>query len=229
MLSRDVDFLDPSVFIGDRVCSFARGRVMFPRTASEHLKRASFAANPPPGRFTCSIFSPEWNAFVETWAPRCYAFVEEALGPYQTEPLPDIALLPDGFHAAGANASFATNGQIALSTVIEGKPGMTLEKLTHELTHASLAAFPEGDPYYEEGGVDYAVWVMAHAPFWGEHQQAMLESAARNIATRRDRAFQTGTDYDRKRWSGGLYASIAYGPHIIARLRQKKLDGDLTW
>jgi hypothetical protein len=202
---------------------------MLPKKASQDLRRASFAANPPPGRFTCGIFSPKWNSFVETWAPRCYAFVQEALGPYQTEPLGDIELVPDGFHSAGANASFASNGQISLSTVVEGKPGMTLEKLTHELTHASLSAFPEGDPYYEEGFVDYSVWVMAHAPFWGEHQQDMRASAARNIATRRERAMLDQGDYDRKRWSGGLFASMARGPYIIATLRQKKIDGNLTW
>lgn len=202
---------------------------MFPKTALQDLRRASFAANPAPSRFICHCLSPSGNAFVEAWAPRCYAFVREALGTYQTEPLEEIELLPDGFHSAGANASFATNGRIALSTVVDGKPGMILEKLTHELTHASLAHFPEGDPFYEEGFVDYSVWVMAHAPFWGDLREAMKASAAKNIETRRDRAFKTMTDYDRKRWAGGVFASMAYGPHIIARLRQKKIEGDLSW
>ena len=202
---------------------------MISKTAMLDLKRASFAAAVPAKRFTCNVLSPESNAFVEAWAPRCYAFVKEALGPYQVEPLEEIGLVADGFHAAGANASFAMDGRVSLSTVVDGKPGMILEKLTHEITHASLANFPYGDPFYEEGTVDHSVWIMSHAPFWGEYQEAMKESAARNIATRRDRALMTHTDYDCKRWAGGLYASIAYGPHIIARLRQKKEVGDLTW
>jgi hypothetical protein len=202
---------------------------MFPKQALHDLRRASFAANPAPKRFICRCLSPESNAFVEAWAPRCYAFVREALGHYQTEPLEEIEFMPDGFHSAGANASFASNGRIALSSVVDGKPGMILEKLTHELTHASLAHFPEGDPFYEEGFVDYSVWVMSHAPYWGEHRDAMKASAAKNIETRRQRALLDQNDYDRKRWAGGLYASIARGPHIIATLRQKKLEGDLTW
>jgi hypothetical protein len=202
---------------------------MFPKNAMQDLRRASFAANPAPRRFICRILSTESNAFVEAWAPRCYAFIKEALGPYQTEPLEEIGLVSDGLHASGANASFASNGRVALSTVVDGKPGMILEKLTHELTHASLSDFPEGDPFYEEGFVDFSVWVMSHAPFWGEHQAAMQESAARNIAIRRERAMLDQNDYDRKRWAGGLFASVSRGPYIVSTLRMKKEAGDLTW
>lgn len=193
------------------------------------LRAASAAADSGP-RFRCQVFGPEWNAFVEAWAPRIYAFLTEALGRYQTEPLPVILPISDGFHAAGANASFNPyDGQVCLSTYMEGAPGVTLEKLTHEFMHASLAHFPEGDPFTEEGWVDYSVFVLAHAPLWGEHRASMIQAAADNIRIRRDRAFKTQTDYDRKRWAGGVYASQAYGPHIITRLRQKKAAGDLTW
>jgi hypothetical protein len=138
--------------------------------------------------------------------------------------------MADGMHSAGATASFnPMTGQICLSTSVSGKPGQTLEKLTHEMIHGSLAAFPEGDPFYEESYVDYSVWVMAHAPAWNPYRDAMIEAAAFNIKFRRERALATNTDYDRKRWAGGVYAMLAYGPFIIARLRNKKLEGDLTW
>jgi hypothetical protein len=109
------------------------------------------------------------------------------------------------------------------------KPGITLEKVTHELIHASLAAFPEGDPFYEEGFVDYSTWLMAHAPAWGIYSKAMVEAANFNIKCRRDRAIKTQTDYDAKRWAGGLYAATTFGPWVITRLRMKKLEGNFTW
>lgn len=200
----------------------------FPAPVQSMLKKASQVV--PETAFRCRVFGSPWDGFVELWLPRIYTFVEEALGPYHKEPLREIIKLPDGLHSAGATASFHPGtGQITISTSVEGLPGQTLEKLTHELIHASLAGFPEGDEFYEEGQVDYATWVLAHAPVWGEHRQAMIDAAAYNIACRRDRALKDLCDYDRKRWAGGVYASIAYGPWIINRLRMKKLEGDLTW
>jgi hypothetical protein len=180
--------------------------------------------------FECSVFSAEWNEFIKLWAPKIHAFVINALGPYGTDPRREIKKLTDGFHIAGATASFdPSNGQIRLATSLEGQPGATIEKLTHEMTHGSLARFPEGDPFYEEGFVDYSVWVMAHAPFWEPHRDAVIKAAADNIRNRRERALKTETDYDRKRWAGGFYASIAYGPYVIAMLRQRKHESNFTW
>lgn len=195
------------------------------------LRTASEAAKTARSHFVCLAFkSPEWNRFVEEWASKSYAFVAHALGPFQKEPLQEIIGMHDGAHSGGANASFDPgSGRITLSSVVEGKPGITLEKITHELIHASLNDFPEGDTFYEEGFVDYSTWVMAHAPAWEPYRSEMIEAAAFNIRCRRDRAFKGGSDWDRKRWAGGLYASLAYGPHVVARLRQKKLEGDLTW
>lgn len=181
--------------------------------------------------FSSQICGNEWDRFIETWAEKAYRFVAQALGPYQKEPLTGILPLDDGSHAAGANASFEpATGQIRLSpSVVMGKPGITLEKITHELIHASLNDFPEGDPFYEESIVDYSVWVMAHAPFWGVYSQAMVEAADFNIRCRRDRAMRTRTDYDRKRWAGGVCAAMIYGPWVVTQFRQKKIDNDLTW
>jgi hypothetical protein len=177
------------------------------------------------------VCGTEWDGFIEKWAAVCYGFVAEALGPYATEPLPTILTIHDGAHSGGANASFEPgSGQVRLSpSIVEGKPGTTLEKLTHELTHASLSAFPEGDPFYEESYVDYGVWVMAHAPIWGMYRQDMIDAAAFNIACRRDRAMRDLSDYDRKRWAGGLFCSAMHGPWIIAKLRMRKLVGNLQW
>jgi hypothetical protein len=192
------------------------------------LRQASQA--PLTKRFTCNIFNPEWNQFVELWAPRIYTFVEHALGPYGTAPKSTILKISDGFHAAGANASFdIESGQIRLAITLEGKPGVLLEKLTHEMTHGSLSKFPEGDVFYEEGWIDYTIWVMAHAPCWEPYRDDMLKAASDNIKIRRERALKTGSDYDRKRWTGGFYASMAFGPHIIASLRSKKEENNLVW
>jgi hypothetical protein len=133
--------------------------------------------------------------------------------------------------AAGANASFnIQTGQIRLGRHVEGNPGMTLEKLTHEMIHGSLAQFPEGDVFFEEGTVDYSVYVLAHAPIWGRYRDQMIEAAAYNIECRRERAQHEESDeYDRKRWAGGLFTSTLYGPRIITRLLRKKIVGNLTW
>lgn len=196
-----------------------------------HQLRTASARTATTRTFKCSVFAdPTWNAFVEQWAPVIYGFVEAALGPYGREPLPEILPLDAAAHAAWATASFdPRTGQVLLCPTTAGNPGQILEKLTHEFTHGSLNDFPEGDPFYEEGQVDYSVWVMAHAPIWGEHREAMIRAAEYNIAQRRDRAMRTGTDYDRKRWAGGMHAMFAFGPFIIARLRAKKQEGDYSW
>jgi hypothetical protein len=194
------------------------------RTASTKAKQA--------GRpFECRAFqSPAWNAFTEEWAPRVYGFLIEALGPMGQEPHNIILPLPAGHHMAWATASFEPgSGQIRLSDSIEGQPGQTLEKLCHEMTHASLAQFPEGDSFTEEGFVDYSVWCMAHAPVWGPHREAMVQAAAYNIAQRRDRALRQVSDWDVKRWAGGLYANVAFGPFIVSRLKMRKAEGNFNW
>lgn len=200
------------------------------RRASAFVAHSSRTAAPVPA-FTSQICGTDWDRFVEDWAPKCYLFVAQALGPYAKQPKPEILGISDGAHSSGVNASFQPdNGQICLAgSVINERPGTTLEKLTHELVHASLADFPEGDPFYEEGFVDYSVWVMAHAPLWGEHRESMIEAAAFNIACRRDRALRDTSDYDRKRWAGGVFCSFAHGPWIITRLRTRKTEGNLTW
>lgn len=193
------------------------------RTASEKAETGK--------KFTCKVFkSPEWNTFVEAWAPRIHAFVEQALGPYGTEPLPDIHALEPGMHISGATASFdMMSGQVSICPSVEGKAGQTLEKLTHEFTHGSLSQFPEGDPFYEEGFVDYSTWVMSHAPYWGENRELMIQAAEFNIEHRRERAFHDLSDYERKRWAGGLYAMLVRGPYLLSGLRLRKLEGNYTW
>lgn len=195
------------------------------------LRQASFSTRTASMRFQSNICGNDWDHFIESWASKAYGFVAQALGPYHKQPLPVIEAVEEAYHSAGVNASFEPNtGQIRLvPSIVCNKPGTTLEKLTHELIHASLNDFPEGDPFYEEGQVDYSTWVLAHAPIWEPHSKQMVEAAEFNIKCRRERAFKTQTDYDRKRWAGGVYAALAYGPHIIARLRQKKIEGDLTW
>jgi hypothetical protein len=184
----------------------------------------------PKRQFVCQIFKSPWDAFVEQWAPIIHDFVGQALGPYGREPLPEILRMSDGEHSAGATASFEPGtGQVRLCNSVEGKPGQTLEKLTHEFTHGSLNLFPEGDPFYEEGAVDYSVWVMAHAPVWGEHRTAMIDAASFNIKMRRERALLDLSDWDRKRWAGGLYFSLSRGPFVISGFRHKKAEGNYTW
>ena len=181
-------------------------------------------------KFTCKIFNSPWDQFVELWAPRILNFVGNALGPYGVMPLSNIERMSDGEHTAGATASFdPSTGQVRLSRSVEGKPGQTLEKLTHEFTHGSLAHFPEGDPFYEEGFVDYSVWVMAHAPYWEPYRHSMVEAAAFNIAMRRERAMLDMSDWDRKRWAGGLYASLCRGPLVISSLKHRKMENTFLW
>ncbi len=193
------------------------------RTASE--KTASTR------QFVCKVFDdPAWNLFVEEWAPIIHAFVEQALGPYGTEPRSEILGLEPGMHISGATASFdMMSGQARICQSVQGKPGQTLEKLTHEFTHGSLSQFPDGDPFYEEGFVDFGTWVMSHAPIWEPHRKDMIAAAEFNIEHRRERAFHDLSDYERKRWAGGLYASLVRGPYLLSGLRMKKLENNFTW
>jgi len=194
--------------------------------ASFHTRRATFDM-----LFECHIFGNEWDDFVATWATKSYSFIRNTLGPFQKEPQPVILAVDDGHHSAGANASFQPdNGQVRLCPdYVVGRAGTTLEKITHELTHANLNDFPEGDPFYEEGFIDFSVWVMAHAPVWEPFRQEMIDAAAHNIAARRDRAMLDLSDYDRKRWAGGLFCSTHHGPWILSKLMMRKAEGNLTW
>ena len=182
-------------------------------------------------KFTCNICGNDWDRFIEKWAEVSYAFVGEAFGGYHTEPQSEIIAMPDSQHTAGANASFnIVTGQVTLCpSVVQDKPGITLEKITHEFTHGALAGFPEGDAFMEEGYVDYSVWVMSHAPIWNPWGRDMVEAANYNIKCRREKAMKNQSDYDRKRWAGGLFASTALGPWIISHLKMRKLEGNLTW
>ncbi len=194
------------------------------------LRTASDASTGSLRPFLCRIFGSPWDQFVMQWAPVIHDFVGHALGPFGMEPLPEILAMSDGEHSAGATASFNPgSGQVRLSGSVENKAGQTLEKLTHEFMHGSLAKFPEGDPFYEEGFVDYSVWVLAHAPIWGQYRDEMIEAAAFNIKMRRERAMLDLSDWDRKRWAGGLYASLSRGPFIIASLRHRKAENNFTW
>lgn len=201
------------------------------QTVPQLLKQASDRSKVSSKVFTCTLFGNEWDNFVVTWAPKCYKFVQEALGPYAKEPLSDILAITDAQHSAGINAAFSPdNGQIWIHpSSLESRPGTILEKLTHELIHASLAAFPEGDSFSEEGAVDYSVWVLAHAPLWEPYRKEMVAAAAYNIECRKDRALKDISDYDRKRWAGGLFYSLAYGPWIIPLLKARKAEGKLIW
>lgn len=180
--------------------------------------------------FQCRIFESEWDSFVETWAPVIFSFVQEALGPYGTTPLPTIHAMADGMHMSGATASFDMHsGQITLCRSVEGNPGQTLEKLTHEMVHGSLSQFPSVDPFYDEGFVDYSTWVLSHAPVYEPHRRQMIDAAAYNIEMRRERAMKSLSDYDRKRWAGGVFASLAFGPLLLHKFRMQKADGNFTW
>jgi hypothetical protein len=203
-----------------------------PPDVEAYLKEASFRTRTASEvKFTSNICGNQWDRFIEEWAAKCYMFVLHALGPFQKEPLREIKAIPDGAHVAGVNASFdPESGQICMSpSVVQDRPGTTIEKMTHELMHASLALFPEGDPFYEEGYVDYSVWVIAHAPVWEPYSRGMVEAATFNVECRRDRALRNLADYDRKRWAGGLFCGLMHGPWIVTKLRAKKRENDFRW
>lgn len=201
----------------------------FPAQAKAYLRTAS-AKVATTRNFKCSVFNSDWDRFVEQWAPTIYSFLLEALGPFGTEPLPTILRMADGMHMSGATASFdMVSGQIHLCSSVEGNPGQTLEKLTHEMVHGSLSQFPSVDPFYDEGYVDFSTWVLAHAPVYEPYRQQMIDAAGFNIKMRRERAMKDLSDYDRKRWAGGTFAHFAFGPMILHKLRMKKAEGDFTW
>lgn len=190
--------------------------------------KSLFASEAP--KFICKVFNSDWDRFVEIWTPKIYNYLLGALGPFGTEPLPTILPLTDGQHMSGATASFhMLNGQIHLCSSVEGNPGQTLEKLTHELVHGSYAKFPSEDCFYDEGYVDFSTWVLAHSPTYGEYRQQTIDAAAFNIKMRRERAMKNLSDYDRKRWAGGTFASMFYGPMILNYMKMKKAEGDFTW
>ena len=107
----------------------------FPNEVTAILRMASDRAKTAQKRFVCRAFqNPDWNAFTEEWASKAYVFVGNAFGGFQTEPMVEIIGMHDGAHSGGANASFNLgSGQITLSGVMEGKAGLTLEKITHEV------------------------------------------------------------------------------------------------
>lgn len=202
--------------------------LQLPAETLTYLKTASLKVSSK--NFQCRVFNSDWDRFVETWMPILYTLVAEALGPYGTEPLPVLKKLPDGMHLSGATASFDMGtGQVSICSSVEGNPGQTLEKLTHELIHGALSQFPSVDPFYDEGAVDFSTWVMAHAPAYGEFQQQTVAAADFNIRMRRERAYRDLSDYDRKRWAGGVFFSVVHGPMILHKLRMKKAEGDFTW
>lgn len=170
------------------------------------------------------------DAFVEQWVQKIHGFLIEALGPFGREPLETILPMSDGMHMSGATASFdLSSGQVSLCPSVEGNPGQILEKMTHELVHGAYAQFPSDDEFYDEGFVDFSTWTLVHAPIYGEYRQQAIDAAAFNIKMRRERAATTNTDYDRKRWAGGCYASMFLGPMILHRMKMKKVEGDFTW
>ena len=180
--------------------------------------------------FKCLVFNSDWDKFVEEWTPKIYHYLIGALGPFGREPLPTILPMSPGQHMSGATASFdMETGQVKLCPSVEGNPGQTLEKLTHEFTHGSYALFPTEDCFYDEGYVDFSVWVLAHSPTYNPYRQQIIDAAAYNIKMRRERAMRNLSDYDRKRWAGGTFASMFYGPMILHHMKRKKAEGDYTW
>jgi hypothetical protein len=195
-----------------------------PKTASVKV------SSEKPNKFKSLVFNSDWDKFVEEWTPKIYQYLIGALGPFGREPLPTILPMSDGPHMSGATASFNMDtGQVRLCPSVEGNPGQTLEKLTHEFTHGSYALFPSSDEFYDEGYVDFSTWVLVHAPIYGEYRQQAIDAAAYNIKMRRERAMKNLSNYDRKRWAGGCFASMFLGPMILHRMRMKKAEGDYTW
>jgi len=200
-----------------------------PEPVMDYLRTASTGAKSSK-QFKSLVFGSESDRFVEEWVPRIYSYLIQALGPFGTEPLPTIHPMSDGMHMSGATASFdMQSGQVSLCPSVEGNPGQILEKLTHELVHGSYSQFPSNDPFYDEGYVDFSTWVLVHAPIYGGYRQQAIDAAAYNIKMRRERAMRNNSDYDRKRWAGGTFASMFLGPMLIHRMKMKKSEGDFTW
>jgi hypothetical protein len=195
----------------------------------EHLRAASLKSSAK--TFKSVVFSdPDSNAFTEVWAARIYSYLYSALGPFGTEPLSTILPMPSGMHMSGATASFdMQSGQMTLCPSVEGNQGQILEKITHEMVHGSYSQFPSNDEFYDEGFVDYSTWLLAHGPIYMDYRQQVIDSAAYNIKMRRERAMKNLSDYDRKRWAGGVFANVCLGPMLLHRMRMKKAEGDFTW
>ena len=196
----------------------------------ELLERAS-ASHLTPWVVRCQVFTPEWCTFVQDWASRIHPFVETLFGPYGTEPHTVIEALPVSAKAIGASASFdMSSGQITLCPSMEGDPGRTLEKLTHELLHGSFSDFPSVDPFYDEGFVDYTTLLLSSAPIYRDLGPAMQKSALGNIERRRQKGLAAGSsDYDRKRAMGAIFAKMAYGTQVVAHLRTQKMNRTFQW
>lgn len=195
------------------------------------LERAS-STPLTPWEAHCQVFSPEWNSFVVKWAGKIKPFLEEVLGPYGTEPLPHI--LPLNVMAIGKvppSASFdMSTGQIQLTAAMEGDPGRTLEKLTHEMVHGSLSQFPSEDEFYDEGFVDYSTLLLSAAPIYGPFGPAMAKSAQGNLFRRIKQGKQAdATIYDQRRASGSIHAKLTYGQGLLEHLRNQKLARTYEW
>jgi hypothetical protein len=200
-----------------------------PESVANYLRLASVRAKASK-QFKSLVFGSASDEFVEDWTSRIYSYLVQALGPFGTEPIPVIHPMSDGMHMSGATASFdIQSGQICLCPSVEGNPGQILEKLTHELTHGSYSQFPSGDPFYDEGAVDFSTWVLVHAPIYEPYRQQAIDAAAYNIKMRRERALRDNSDYDRKRWAGGTFYSMFIGPMLIHRMKMRKAEGNFTW
>lgn len=200
-----------------------------PHKAAQYLRTASLRARPAK-EFKSLVFNSESDQFVEEWASKIHSYLIEALGPFGREPLPTILPMSYGTHMSGGTASFDLgSGQITLCSSVEGNPGQILEKLTHEMVHGQYAQWPSDDAFYDEGAVDYSTWVLVHAPIYEPYRQQAIDAASYNIQMRRERAMRSLSDYDRKRWAGGVFAMMAYGPMVLHRMRMKKAEGDYTW
>lgn len=198
----------------------------------EILSKASAATPKVPWVAYCTVFSPTWNAFVIEWAGKIKPFIEEALGPYGTEPLPHI--LPLGSYNVGKVAPSASfdmgTGQIELTHEMEGDAGRTLEKLTHEMIHGSLSLFPSDDEFYDEGFVDFSTLLLSSAPIYGDLGILMRRSAQQNLARRVKMGLvPNATRYDFRRASGAIHAKLTYGSGLIEHLRDQKMNETFEW
>jgi hypothetical protein len=187
----------------------------------------------PVWQVECDVFSsPDWNAFVVHWAGKIKPFLELVLGPYGTEPasriLPLRAIVV-GNVAPSASFDMVT-GQIELTPSMEGDPGRTLEKLTHEMLHGSLSRFPSDDEFYDEGFVDLSTLLLSQASIYGELGPLMEKSARGNLVRRIKSGMQPNANpYDRRRACGAIHAKLTYGAGLIQHLRTQKMNGTFEW
>lgn len=182
--------------------------------------------------WVCQVFRPDWNLFVESWAAKIHPMLLDVLGPYGTEPHPHI--LPLNVMALGKVAPSASfdmdSGQIQLTPAMEGDAGRTLEKLTHEMVHGSLANFPSEDEFFDEGFVDFSVLLLSEQPVYGDLGPLMKRSAQQNLARRIKMGMApNATRYDFRRASGAIHAKLTYGHGLIEHLRNQKLNQTFEW